>query len=192
MEARQHMPPSAEILSAISSGDRSGTDRLIESVYEDMRERAKNLLREETPRHTLQPTALVHEVFVKLVGNADVDWRGKSHFLAVGTTAMRQILVDYARRKSASKRGEGRTHVPLDDTMIVSPRRDEDVLAVNEALEKLTQIDVRRARIVELRFFGGLTNDEVATALDVSRQTVHQHWSGARAWLRRELAGSGA
>ena len=186
------MSETAKILSAISSGDRSGTDRLMEMVYEDIRACAKNLLHEETRRHTLQPTALVHEAFVKLVGNADVDWRGKSHFLAVGATAMRQILVDYARRRSASKRGGGRMRITLDETMTVSPRRDEDVLAVNEALDKLAQIDARRARIVELRFFGGLTNDEVAGALDVSRQTVHRQWSGARVWLRRELAGSGA
>ena len=144
------MSEASKILSAISSGDRSGTDRLIEIVYDDMRVRAEGLLQEASRSHTLQPTALVHEAFLKLVGHADVGWNGKSHFLAVGATAMRQILVDYARRKLARKRGGRRPRIALDETMMVSTRRDEDVLAVNEALEKLAQVDARRAKIVEL------------------------------------------
>ena len=163
----------------------------MEVVYDDMRVLADKFLSEETRAHTLQPTALVHEAFIRLVDQRDVDWKGKSHFFAVGATTMRRILVDYARRRSAEKRGGGRPRVTLDEAIAVSARRDEDVLAVDEALEKLTRIDEQQARIVEFRFFGGLTNEEVAEALGVSRQTVQRHWAVARIWLRRELVGEG-
>ncbi len=163
----------------------------MEIVYDDMRGLANKFLNEETCGNSLQPTALVHEAFIKLVDHREVDWRGKSHFYAAGATAMRRILVDYARRRSAVKRGGGRPRITLDEAIAVSTQRDEDVLAVDEALEKLKTIDKQQSRIVELRFFGGLTNEEVAEALGVSRQTVQRHWAIARIWLRRELVGTG-
>jgi RNA polymerase sigma-70 factor (ECF subfamily) len=181
----------SQILSAFSAGDRSGTDRLMEIVYDDMRGLADKFFTEETRGNTLQPTALVHEAFIKLVDRRDVDWRGKSHFFAAGATVMRRLLVDYARRRKATKRGGGRPRITLDEAVAVSTQRDEDVLAVDESLEKLKTIDKQQARIVELRFFGGLTNEEVAESLGVSRQTVQRHWAVARIWLRRELVGTG-
>jgi RNA polymerase sigma-70 factor (ECF subfamily) len=178
-----------QILSAMSAGDRSGTDRLIELVYDDFRGLAQKYLGSDTAKNTLQPTAVVHEAFIKLVDYESVDWRGKSHFYAVGATTMRHILVDHARRKAANKRGGGRQKIALDAEIALSPQSDEDVLAIDEALTKLSKIDEQRSKIVELRFFGGLNNDEVAEAMGVSKRTVQRQWSGTRAWLRRELAG---
>ena len=176
------------ILSDISSGDRSQADRLMEIVYDDFRRVAASYLVGETKRHTLQPTAVVHEAFIKLVDQDKVDWRGKSHFFAVGAVTMRRILVDHARRKAAGKRGGDRQRISLDEELTVSPRRDEDVLAIHEALEKLAEIDEQRSKIVELRFFGGLTNDEVAEVLGVSKRAVQKQWAGTRVWLRKQLA----
>lgn len=183
------MPSEAtQILSSISAGDRSGTDRLMEIVYHDFRHLARKYLADETHSNTLQPTAIVHEAFIKLVDQREVDWRGKSHFFAVGATAMRQIIVDHARSRSAHKRGGGRRRITLDDPLTISPRRDEDVLAIDEALAKLSEIDPQRAKIVEFRFFGGMTTEEVAEALGLSKRTVMRQWASTRSWLRRELA----
>lgn len=176
------------ILCSISDGDRSGTDRLLEIVYDDFRRLAQSYLQPETLSNTLQPTAIVHEAYLKLIDHGQVDWRGRSHFFAVGAKAMRQIIVDHARRRSAGKRGGGRQRITLDDRITISARRDEDVLAIDDALEKLNEIDPQRAKIVELRFFGGLTNDEVAEAMELSTRTVSRQWASTRAWLRRELA----
>jgi RNA polymerase sigma-70 factor (ECF subfamily) len=135
----------------------------------------------------VQATALVHEAFLRLVDQDDVDWRGRSHFLAVGATAMRQILVDHARKRLALKRGGGRPRVAFSEDLAVSPRRDADVLALDEALEKLAAIDQRRAKIVEMRFFAGMTEKEIAVALDVSKSTVEKQWNATSRWLRLEL-----
>jgi RNA polymerase sigma-70 factor (ECF subfamily) len=175
-----------QILAAISSGDRSDTDRLMEMVYSDFRSLAGSYLSGETS-NTLQATGLVHEAFLRLVDQDDVDWRGRSHFLAVGATAMRQILVDHARKRFALKRGGGRPRVAFSEDLALSPRRDADVLALDEALEKLTAIDQRRAKIVEMRFFAGMTEKEIAVALDVSKSTVEKQWTATSRWLRREL-----
>ena len=184
------MPSEAtQILTAISTGDRSRTDRLMEIVYDDFRGLAASYLDDETQSHTLQPTAVVHEAFIRLVDQDQIDWQGRSHFFAVGATTMRRILVDHARRKAAGKRGGGRQRIALHEELTVSPRRDEDVLAVDEALKKLAEIDEQRSRIVELRFFGGLTNDEVAEVLGISKRAVQKQWAGTRVWLRRQLAG---
>jgi RNA polymerase sigma-70 factor (ECF subfamily) len=175
-----------QILAAISSGDRSDTDRLMEMVYSDFRSLAGSYLSGET-RNTLQATALVHEAFLRLVDQDDVDWRGRSHFLAVGATAMRQILVDHARKRFALKRGGGRPRVAFSEDLALSPRRDADVLALDEALKKLAAIDQRRAKIVEMRFFAGMTEKEIAVALDVSKSAVEKQWTATSRWLRREL-----
>lgn len=178
-----------QILAALSLGDRSGTDRLIELVYDDFRQLAGKYLAAETRSNTLQPTAVVHEAFLKLVDQEDVDWRGRSHFFAVGATAMRHILVDNARSKGAIKRGADRKKVAINEEMKISIDSVEDILAIDEALEKLATIDQQRARIVELRFFGGMTNDEVAEAMGVSKRTIQKQWAGTRVWLRAELSG---
>jgi RNA polymerase sigma-70 factor (ECF subfamily) len=175
-----------EILHAISTGDRSGSDQLMELVYDDLRVLAGAQMQSTTPEHVLQPTALVHEVFLKLV-DSDIDWRSRSHFFALGAKAMRYILVDYARESSAQKRGGDRQRIPLADDMFVSPKRDEDVLALNEALNVLAEIDKERAEIVEMRFFGGMTIAEVAEAIGKSPRTVDKQWAATRIWLRKYL-----
>ena len=180
------MSEATEILAAISSGKNSDTDRLLEIVYEDFRRLAGSYL-DDTRSNTLQPTAVVHEAFIKLVDHRDVDWRGKSHFFAVGATAMRQILVDHARKKSTQKRGGDRQQVVLDEHLALSPQREADVLALNDVLEKLAEIDERRAKIVEMRFFAGMTEQEVAVALNVSKSTVEKQWAATSRWLRKEL-----
>ena len=183
------MPSEAtQIIAAISSGDRSDTDRLWLILYDDFRKLADTYLGDETRSNTLQPTAVVHEAFIKLIDQRDVDWRGRSHFFAVGATVMRQVLVDHARKKSTKKRGSGRARVALEDHLALSPRSGTDVLALNDVLERLALIDERRAKIVEMRFFGGMTEQEVAVALGVSLSTVEKQWAATSRWLRRELA----
>ena len=176
-----------QILHAMSAGDRSGADQLMELVYDDLRGLAQSHLQATPSDHVLQPTALVHEVFLKLVGS-NVDWKSRSHFFALGAKAMRHILVDYARESSAQKRGGDRQRVPLADDLIVSAKRDEDVLALDEALKVLTEIDPERAEIVEMRFFGGMTIKEVAESIGKSPRTVDKQWAATRVWLRRYLA----
>lgn len=177
-----------ECLAALSGGDKAAMERLVPMVYDELRRQAASFLRKEAPGHSLQPTALVHEVFLKLADQNRVSWKGRSHFFAVGAQAMRRILVDHARRKKRAKRGGGRQRISLDEGLVVSPRRDEDVLALNDALEKLADLDPRQAQIVEMRFFGGLTVQEVAEVLGVSKRTVEAEWTMIRAWLRRELS----
>jgi len=178
-----------QLLQHLSRGDRQAADRLMPLVYREFHELAERYLRRESPGHTLQPTALVHEAFLKLVDQNRVDWQGRSHFLAMGAQFMRRILVDHARAKSAGKRGGGQHRIELDEQALISTERNADVLAVDEALEKLATIDERQARIVEMRFFGGMTIAEVASALQLSQRTIEAEWTMIRAWLRRELTG---
>lgn len=175
-------------IKSLEQGDESGADALLEVVYDELRRLAAGLLKQEPVGHTLQPTALVHEVFLKLVDQNDVDFNGRSHFFAISAQAMRRILVDHARGKGRAKRGGKFHRVDLDESRMVSPRRVDDVLAIDEALERLAKIDARQARVVELRFFGGLTVEETAAAMGLSKRTIENEWKFARAWLRRELS----
>jgi RNA polymerase sigma-70 factor, ECF subfamily len=168
--------------------DPAAVERLFPLVYDAFRKLAARYLASERVGHTFSPTALVHEAFLKLVDQDQVDWRGRTHFFAVGAQAMRRILVDHARNKHRIKRGGGRARIQLEDSIALSPERDEDLLAVDEALAKLARVDPRQAAIVELRFFGGLSVAEVAEALHVSKRTVEGEWTMVRAWLRRELS----
>ena len=169
-------------------GDREVADRLMEVVHDELHRQAASYIARESPNHSLQPTLLVNEAYLKLIQLDRTDWKGRTHFFAVGAQAMRRILVDHARRNQRLKHGGGIQRVTLDEGVALSPQRDEDLLAVDAALEKLAKIDERQARIVELRFFAGLSVEEVAEALGVSKRTVEADWTLVRAWLRRELA----
>jgi RNA polymerase sigma factor (TIGR02999 family) len=160
----------------------------MELMYDELRALAHVQLRGDSPNHTLDPTAVVHEAFLKLVGQQHVDWRSRSHFYAISAQAMRHILVDYARQKAAQKRGGQRQRIPLSDDVALSAERDEDVLALDDALDVLAEIDENRARIVELRFFGGMTVREVSQALGIAERTVGKQWAATRLWLRKYLA----
>lgn len=162
-------------------------EQLFLLLYEPFRHLAVRYLSGEKVGHTLTPTALVHEAYLKLVKQDRVDWQGKTHFFAVGAQVMRRILVDHARGRGRAKRGGNAVRLKLEEGIALSPQRDEDVLAVDEALQKLAQLDGRQATVVELRFFGGLSVEEVATVIGVSKRTVEGEWTAARAWLRREL-----
>jgi RNA polymerase sigma-70 factor, ECF subfamily len=176
-------------------GNRAAVDRLLDLVYEDLRALAASHLRREGPGHTLQPTALAHEVFMVLVDQTKVDWKGRSHFLAIASQAMRRILIDHARGKDRQKRGGGWKRIEL--TEQGEPASGEsgsgivDVEALDATLKKLAELDPRQARIVEMRYLAGMTVEEVAEALGVSKRTVEGDWTMARAWLRKELAGLG-
>ena len=163
-------------------------DRLISNVYNDLRALAASFLNRETSGHTLQPTALVNEAYLKLAHQDHVIWKSRTHFVAVAAEAMRRILVDHARGRNRLKRGGDRTRILLHDDLKISQNDTEDVLAVDEAIGRLQDRDQRQAKIVELRFFGGLSVQEVADVLGVSKRTVENDWTMIRAWLRRELA----
>ncbi|TWU39250.1 RNA polymerase sigma factor [Novipirellula artificiosorum] len=178
----------AKTLSQVADGDQIAAERLMPLVYERLRGLAYTMLNHESPGHTLQPTALVNETYLRMADQTRVDWRGKTHFFAIGAKMMRRILVDHARRHKRIKRGGGMDRIPLADDMQVTMRNDEDVLAVEAALEKLAALDPRQAQIVELRFFGGLTVEEVAEVIGVSKRTIEAEWTLLRAWLRRELS----
>jgi RNA polymerase sigma factor (TIGR02999 family) len=171
-------------------GDGSAFQRLIPLVYDELRAVAGNLQKHGGSGATLQPTALVHEAYVRLARIQNPGWSGRGHFLAVAAKAMRQLIVDHARARLTDKRGGGLRPLTLDTSLIDTDAPDAtDVMALEEALAKLTRLDERKARVVEMRFFGGMTNDEVAQVLDIARSTVADDWAFARAWLAEELSG---
>jgi len=176
-----------ELVLSITAGDRSQADRLMELVYEDLRRIAGRFFQEERADHTLQPTALVHEAYLRLIDQNRVDWRGRTHFLAAGAKTMRRVLVDHAKRRGRTKRGGNRCRMTLDEEFLPAAEREQDVLALEEALNRLEAVDQEQATIVELRFYGGLSVEEVAEVLQISKRTVERHWTMIRAWLRREL-----
>lgn len=191
------LPDPTALLADWRDGNRAALDQLFPLVYEDLRERARRSLRRERSEHTLTTTALVHETYLKLLDVRRVRVQDRAHFLALAATAMRRVLVDYARRHRAAKRGGGQpaaTGSPdtlaIDAPATLASDRSDEVLALDEALLRLSTIDDRLARTVELRFFGGLTVDETAEALDLAPSTVKLDWQKARAWLFRELASS--
>ena len=179
-----------QLLETFKPGDRHAGEQLFVDVYNELRALAARYLHRERKSHTLQPTALVHEAYLKLVGHTRVDWQGRAHFLAFAAQAMRQILVDHARRHRAEKRGGDRHRIALDDNLVIESNRDVDLLALEDALIKLTKLDPRQAQMIELRFFGGLSIAEVAKVMGTSKRSVEREWTMVRAWLRRELSRS--
>jgi RNA polymerase sigma factor (TIGR02999 family) len=179
------------LLHAWSAGDRSACDQLVPLVYQELRRRAAARLRRERPNHTLQPTALVHEAYLRLVNQDRVAWQNRAQFFGVASEMMRRILVDHARRALMAKRSGGWIQVPLGDGARVEPTPDVDVLDLNDALTRLAAFDPRKSRIAELRFFGGLSLSEAAHVLGVSVATVERDWQVARAWLYAALKREG-
>jgi RNA polymerase sigma factor (TIGR02999 family) len=174
------------LLYAWRRGDQAAFERLTPLVYDELRRRARYYLRGERPNHTLTPTALVHEVYMRMVNIEQVDWHDRTHFLALAARHMRRILVDSARARRYRKRGGGAINVTFVEDLAVSDRAP-DLVALDDALDVLALQDERKARVVELRFFGGLTNEEIAAALGISTDTVTRDWQMAKLWLRREL-----
>ena len=175
------------LLSAWNRGDRAARDRLMRLVYDELHAVAGSYLRRERFDHTLQATALVNEAYLRLAGGVRIEWRDRAHFFRAAAQAMRRILVDHARGLKAAKRGHGRK-LSLDETRLITPSRDLDLLDLDRALETLSQFDERQSKLVELRFFAGLTVEEAADVLELSTATVKREWRTAKAWLRRELA----
>jgi RNA polymerase sigma factor (TIGR02999 family) len=176
------------LLADWSKGDRRALDELLPLVYEELRHLANAYLRRERDGHTLQSTALVHEAFLRLVNQRDVQWHGRAHFFGIAAQMIRRILVDHARAQRAAKRGAGAVRLELDEALAVSEQRDLDLIALDEALERLAMMDERQSRIVELRFFAGLSVEDTADVMGISTATVKREWSSARAWLFREIA----
>lgn len=184
------MPPGTDVTQALielSGGDAGAFERLLPLVYDQLRGLARRELRRERPDHTLTPTALVHEAFLKLVQLDRISWRGRAHFFAACAQEMRRILISYARRQKAGKRGGGAAAVPLENAVLAAQTRPAELVALDEALQRLALLDPRQARIVEYRFFAGMGVEEAAAALDISPATVKREWTAARAWLNREL-----
>ena len=178
-----------ELLNQWSAGDSEALEKLLPIVYGELRRIADNYLRRERSGHTLQPTALVNEAFPKLVKAQGLEWQNREQFFGVAANLMRQILVDHARISSAEKRGGGARKLQLDEALTVGGEADENLLLLDEALNKLAEIDPQAARIVELRYFAGLTIEETAKVLQTSPMTVKREWATARAWLHREITG---
>jgi RNA polymerase sigma-70 factor (ECF subfamily) len=179
-----------ELLIAWSDGDASALDRLIPLVEGELRRLARYHMRRESPAHTLQTTALVNEVYLKLVDQTHAHWQNRAHFLSVAAQIMRRILIDYARRNLRGKRGGGATNLPLDETCILTPEKSAELLALDEALDRLSSIDPLKAHVVELRHFGGLSVKETAEVLKISEVTVIRHWGLAKSWLRKQVRGT--
>ena len=177
-----------ELLCAWREGDGSALEKLIPIVYKDLRRVARRHLLGERAGNSLQPTALVHEAYMRLVDYRHLEWQDRAHFFAVSAQLLRRILVDHARRRNL-KRGAGVRHVPLEVTSLIGSERSKDLVALDEALNELARMDARKAKVVELRFFGGLSVNEIAAALGISGPTVMRDWTSAKAWLYRELSG---
>lgn len=177
-----------QLLKSIAEGKQSDVDVLFERVYRELRALAASKMQAERPGHTLQPTALVNEVYMRMIDQTRVDWRDRSHFMAVAATMMRRVLIDYARRKAADRRGGDKHRLSLEDAICLSEKCDPaDWVALSECLDNLASLNARHARTVELRVFGGMTIDEIAEVLNVSPATVKNDWRAARAWLGGQL-----
>jgi RNA polymerase sigma-70 factor (ECF subfamily) len=183
--------PSAEVtrlLKEWSNGQDQALDRLVPQIHRELRKLAASYMRKERGDHTLQPTALVNEAFMKLVDQRAVKWQNRAHFFGIAAQAMRRILVDHARAHAAGKRGDGARRVPLDDALMIGGTVDIDLLALDEALTRLAATDPQQGRVVELRFFAGLTMEETAEVMRISPATVGREWRMAKAWLFAEMS----
>jgi RNA polymerase sigma-70 factor (ECF subfamily) len=176
-----------ELLRAWNEGDGSALDKLIPLVYDELYRLARRYMRQERPDHTLQATSLVNEAYLRLIDVNRIEWRNRTHFLALAAQMMRRILVEFARNRHRQKRGGGAVQVSLDDVQELPDSKEYDFLALNDALSGLATFDSRMSQVVELRFFGGLTVDETADVLNVSPETVMRDWKTAKAWLLREI-----
>ena len=180
------------LLLAWQNGDRGALERLIPLVYDELHRLAKNHLRKERPGHTLQPSAIVNETYLKLVDRPAANWQNRAHFFAISAQLMRRILVDSARAHRSKKRGAGLSKVTLDEALIGPQEKGQDLVALDDALTVLAEVDPRKSQVVELRFFGGLSAEETAEILKVSPDTVLRDWKLAKTWLKREISkGSG-
>jgi RNA polymerase sigma-70 factor (ECF subfamily) len=180
------------LLAELQKGDPDAASKLIQLVYNELRRLAGHYMRQERPDHTLQATALVHEAYLKLINQRSVDWQGKAHFFGIAAQLMRRILIDHARGHLREKRGGAQQALPLDEMLVFSPEQSRELINLDEALERLAKLDARQSRIVELRFFGGLSNEETAEFLGISSKTVKRDWTLAKAWLHGELKRSSA
>jgi RNA polymerase sigma factor (TIGR02999 family) len=178
-----------QLLLGWSNGDKEALDKLVPLVYDDLRRQAARYLRRERVGHTLQTTALINEAYLRLIDQKNVHWQNRAHFFGIAAQLMRRILVDHARTKKRAKRGGSDVRVSFSEATIKAKDQDLDIVALDEALERLAQIDEQQSRIVELRFFSGLTVEETAEVLSISPATVKRDWSMAKAWLHREMTG---
>jgi RNA polymerase sigma factor (TIGR02999 family) len=178
------------MLAGWHQGDRAALDRLVPLIRAEMQRLAGRHLGRERKGHPMQPSSLVQEVYLRLLPGAGEGWRNRAHFFAVASQVMRHVLVDYARERRRAKRGGGAVHIPMDAAVVLSPDQIEEIVVVDLALQRLAEVDERKSRVLEMRFFGGLSVEETAEALGVSPNTVIRDWNFARAGLRRELAGS--
>jgi RNA polymerase sigma factor (TIGR02999 family) len=184
-----HSSEVTELLHAWGGGDEAALARIVKLVYPELRNIARRCLTRERPFHTIQATALVHEAYLRLVDIKQIEWQDRAHFLAVGARVMRRVLVDYARARDCAKR-EGAAHrTELNDVLLLSSEPDPMVIRLHEVLERLAEFDTRKAQVVEMRYFGGLTAEEIAAVLHISPQSVNRDWSLAKAWLVREMSG---
>src|SRR6185312_1614945 len=175
------------VLDAINRGETEASDRLLPLVYSDLRNLAATRMLQEAPGHTLQPTALVHEAWLRLVGETNRDWKSRAYFFAAAAEAMRRILVEHARRKARFKHGGGQQRLNIEDLELAEATPDDKVLLVNDALENLERSNPERARVVLMKFYGGMTNKEVADLLGIGERSVDRHWVCAKAWLFQKL-----
>jgi RNA polymerase sigma factor (TIGR02999 family) len=180
-------PSVSQLLQRWNEGDQGALDQLTPLVYDELRRMARRYMKQQPAGHTLQTTALIHEAYLRLVGQKEKQWGNRAHFFAVAAQAMRHILVDYARARKMAKRGGGAHQVSLDEALVISPEGGDDLVALNDALDALAKLDRRQSQVVELRFFGGLTEEEIGEVLKVSSRTVRSDWRVARSWLMREL-----
>lgn len=177
-----------QLLKEFQSGNQTAADRLWSEVYDELRDCARRKLQDERENHTLTTTALVHECYLKLVDQTQVQWKNRLHFFAMASRIMRNILIDYARRRTADKRGGDAPHLPLDDVSVGGEQRSADLLiALDQALDELEEFDERLARVVEYRFFGGMEEQEIADFMDLSARTIRRDWRKAKGWLSRVL-----
>jgi len=175
------------LLSKAREGDKESLDRLLPLVYGELRRVAENQLRGERNGHTLQPTALVHEAYIRLIGQHSVDWQNRAHFFSIAAETMRRILVNHAIERRAQKRGSGETLLALDRLNSIGTEKSIDMILLDEALDSLEKLDARQAKVIELRFFGGLTIPEVAEVLEISEATVNREWRSAKAWVLAQI-----
>ena len=178
------------LLAQLKAGNQQAASKLISVVYKELHRLAEAYMRRERVDHTLQPTALVHEAFIKLVQHHSIDWQSRAHFFGIAAQVMRRILVDHARGHLRQKRGGLQRPLPMDETLVFAPEQSEELLQLDEALQRLAELDPRQGKIVELRFFGGLTVEQTADLLGISPKTVKRDWSMAKAWLHGELKAS--